>query len=529
MKSALLKRWIPTRTATPAARRSSRSGSMPLVLALVVIVASFLLGAVAGLDSPVLLTLLAGPVLVMLLFFTVNAHGLLVSLFVVTFLVQGSLLYFFNLRQATWVAVGMAGLFLVRLVMDRTVMRRTLDKVQPIGPIGFWIGAIAVCYVLSLALNRPPIGQLVASLKSFWPMFGVLLALYWVRWSPERLRQLWLLMIVVLLVQFPVSLYQHFFVASRVFGAFDSVVGTFGGTQLAGGLSAVMVFFVIITLAFVLGLWNRGAMTTRSMLLISFAGLVVILMGEVKASFLWLPFTVFFILRKRVLRNLASLVAYGVVGALLFGVIYTTYNQLYWSGNMDRYDTVSERLESGGGYFFDPENVNYVTGEVSRGASLALWVSDRASGPLQRTFGYGPGASKSGSVLGSGTVAKRFAPLNIDATALAVLLWEMGVIGAVAYAGLIIASMRAGSRFVKAGQGTAFQLATIEASVVAMMLSLTLLFYNRTLADEPTMQLLFLFCIGNIVQAIRFGPQGASVTPAHQVPLGGPLKIRTAP
>ena len=94
-------------------------------------------------------------------------------------------------------------------------------------------------------------------------------------------------------------------------------------------------------------------------------------------------------------------------------ISYFTYNQLYWGGNMSRLNSVSEKLDSGGGYFFDPDNVNYTNGEISRGASLALWATDRVSSPLKRVLGYGPGASKSGSVLGNGEIARRFAPLFV--------------------------------------------------------------------------------------------------------------------
>ena len=513
MRSALLKRWTVRRPDVAPKKRASRHSGLPVLMVLALIVIAFLIGAVAGLDSPVLLTLLAGPVVVLLLFFMVNAQGLLISLFVMTFVIQGSALYFLNLRQATWVAVGMAAMFFVRIVMDLTFMGRSRDRTNPSGGIMFWLLILAGCYVTAFLLNRPQAGLVVASLKSFWPMFGVLLAFYWIRWTPERLHRLWQLMVVVLLLQTPIVLWQHVFVASIKAGAFDSVVGTFGGTQLAGGLSSVLVMFTIITLGYVLACWNRGLMTNKRMLVISIIALFIILMGEVKASFIWLPLAIFFVLRKRALRNISSLIGYGTATVFIVGAIFLTYNQLYWANKMERAQTVSEKFDQGGGYFFDPENVNYETGEISRGASLALWATDRVSGPLQRLLGYGPGASKSGSKLGKGEVARRYAPLYIDATALAVLLWEMGVIGALTYAAMIVAAIRAGWRFIKAEQGTPWQLAAVEASVAAMGLCLTMLFYNRTLMDEPTMQLLFVFCLGYILHSVRFGPHPANHPP----------------
>ncbi len=503
------------RSRQPKPRYKAGRQGLSWLLLLPAFFLALLIGAVAGLDSPILLMLLTGPIFATLVFFLVNAQGLLLSLFVVTFLIQGSALYFLGLRQATWIAVGMAILFFVRTVMDLMVskVRRTTDtRVRHSAIIGA-LGAYALCFLVSTIFNRPSAGQLIASIKSIWPMFSVLLAMYWICWTPERLAKLWWTLLVIAMLQLPVVLYQHFFVAARRFGAFDSVVGTFGGTPLGGGLSSILVFFIICMMTYVLACWNRGLMGRTATIVICLVGMAIIMMGEVKAAFIWLPLSVFFVLRKRAMKNIASLIVYVCMAAMMLGSIYFVYNQLYWGDGQSKAGTLTEKLDASGGYFFDVHNLNYQTGEISRGASLALWVNDHSSSMSKRVFGYGPGASKSGSLLGTGELAQRFAPLHIDATALAVLLWEVGLAGTLAYCGMLFLGIFAGWRFVVAGQGSPAQLAGVETSIAMLLLFASLLFYNRSLMDEPTAQLLCMFCLGYVVQTVRFGPAAAAVTP----------------
>jgi hypothetical protein len=449
----------------------------------------------------------------MLAFFLVNATVLLHLLFWVTFVIQGSALYFFGLRSATWIAVGMAGLFGLRIFMDMVVKPRQKQKPlaerkQSVAWVMLPFVAYLLCYGISIVINRPSMGQLMSALKSNLPVFSVLLAFYWFAWRPATLEKMWQALIWIGLLQLPVVLYQHFFVSTKRNNGFDSVVGTFGGTPLGGGLSSMLVLFTVAVTVYALARWNRGLMT-RSMALLVFAvGLAVILLGEVKAAFVWLPLGIFIVLRARVMKNLFSVLAYGILAAALMGGIYFVYNALYWGKTLDHSQNLEQKLDAGGGYFFDTHNVDYVTGEISRGASLALWAKDGASSLPKRLLGYGPGASKSSSSIGgSGIIARRFAPLNVDATTLAVLLWDVGMLGTIAYSLMVCGGVILGWRYMRRKQGSAAQMAIVESSVAVLVIYVSLLIYNRTMLDEPTVQLLFLFCLGAVVQACRYGKE----------------------
>lgn len=497
-----------------------KSGLSWLFMLTLVTVAT-LMGMVTGVGSPILLTVMGGAVFATMLFFVLNAQGLLLALFVVTFLVQGSLLYYFGLRQATWVAVGMAAMFFFRVLMDLTAHSSPIrrERAAPASGVALAVLAYAACFGFSLLLNHAHLAQLVASIKSVWPMFSVLAAFYWIQWSGEKIQRLWQLLILIGVMQLPVVFHQHFFGAGAHYGTFDSIVGTFGGTPLGGGLSSILVLFTIMIMAYSLALWNRGLMSRRLAFSICFIGLDIILLGEVKAAFIWLPLVLFMVLRRRIMKNLFTLIGYGTLAVAMLGTIYIAYNAFYWGHGMDRLHSVSEKLNGSGGYFFDVNNINYTTGEISRGASIALWAQDRFSSPGKRLIGYGPGASKSSSSLGIGELTLRFRPLHIDATAIAELLWDTGVLGTLAYCAIPIAAWRAGRRFLRAGQGTQAQLASVETCTAMMVLFLSLLCYNRMVLDEPTAELMFMFCLGCIVQAVRYGPEGVvAATPAAATP-----------
>lgn len=515
----------------PFAKRKADNTRLSLLLLFPLLFLALLVGAVAGLDSPVLLVIVSGAIFAMLAFFLVNANLLLHLLFLVTFVIQGSALYFFGLRSATWIAVGMAGLFGMRTFMDLVVKSRqqrrgAAREGRPVTLVMLPFFAYLLCYMVSIVLNRPSAGQLMSALKSNLPVFGVLLSFYWFAWRPVTLERLWQSLIWIGVLQLPVVLYQHFFVSTKRDNGFDSVVGTFGGTPLGGGLSSMLVLFIVAVSVYALARWNRGLMSRPLALLVFAIGLAVILLGEVKAAFIWLPLGVFIVLRQRIMKNLFSVIAYGILAVAMLGSIYFVYNALYWGQTLNHSKGLEGKLDAGGGYFFDTHNVNYLTGEISRGASLALWAKDATASIPKRLLGYGPGASKSSSSIGgSGVIARRFAPLNVDATALAVLLWDVGVLGAAAYSMMAVGGVILGWRYMRRGQGSAAQMAIVEASVAVLVIYVSLLIYNRTMLDEPTVQLLYLFCLGSVVQACRYGQETAE-EPAAQAQADAPAQPR---
>jgi hypothetical protein len=418
---------------------------------------------------------------------------------------QGSAVYFLKLRPAAWLAFGLAILFFCRALLDLVVHKREQHQLRKGDGSTVELAAVlfVAAFVISLVFNRVPKSQIFSAAKAMLPMFSVLFALYWFRWKEQHLETSWRMMFWVVLIQVPVVLYQHFFVATAT--TFDSIVGTFGGTPGFGGNSAIMVFFTVVAMGYAAARWHAGQMSGKAMWAFQAIGFAIILLGEVKAAFIWLPLMLAWVLRRRILRSIGAFIGFAVLLAAFVGTTYTVYETLYWGKKVQSAHNMAEKLDRGGGYFFDPNNVNYRTGEISRAASLALWARDPLATVPRRLVGYGPGASKPSGLLGAGEVAKRYQPLHLDATALGILLWDVGLLGALAYGSMLLFSLLAAWRYVRRKQGSVAQLALADTCVAAMLLFLMMLVYNRALMDEPTAQLLLMMCMGTIVQLCRFG------------------------
>lgn len=489
----------------PKRNRQDNNQRLSWALTLAFGFVALFIGVIGGLDSPILLTMAGGTVFAILLFFLMRLQNMLLVLILITFVIQGSAMYFLGLRSATWVAVGFSVLYFFKALLELTGRRKEAVKIPTDARCGFLAVCALLyvcCFFMSIVFNRVSLGQTAASIKAGLPMFSVLFAFFCFQWESIQLEKVWKFFILIMLLQLPVVAYQHFFIATA--RTFDSIVGTFGGTPQGGGNSAILVFFVITVMTYCFARWDQKLMPGTRLVLICLTGIAIIFLGEVKAAFIWVPLTSFWVLRKRIFKNVFSLFTYCILIVVFMGATYMVYNALYWGKVVDKGHTISEKLNAGGGYFFDPTNVNYVTGEISRGASIALWVNDHTATIPKRLVGFGPGSSKLTGLLAAGDVARRYAPLHIDATTLAILLWDVGLLGTAAYILMLFAGIFAGWRFISKRRGTPAERAMMEACVTMLALYMTMLIYNRALMDEPTAQLLFMLTLGTVVQLCRF-------------------------
>ncbi|HZX28222.1 MAG TPA: hypothetical protein VFF16_14220, partial [Telluria sp.] len=147
---------VTPRAANPhfARRDAKRARRLSFLMFLPIGLAALLIGAVAGLDAPILLSLVAGALFALGATFVVPAHVFLQAMFVVTFLIQGSALYFGGVRPAPWVAAGMAGLFIFRVLMDFVFERRALRgaAVERAGAAGVLVATCAYLAVYGFAV-----------------------------------------------------------------------------------------------------------------------------------------------------------------------------------------------------------------------------------------------------------------------------------------------------------------------------------------------------------------------------------------
>lgn len=422
-------------------------------------------------------------------------------LVVVTLFVQGMLTYFGRFQQASWLPYLLSILLTVKLVdlnAGRQPGARALaPPVWNAWPVVF-LTLYLTCLVFGAIVGQPPVRQLIVGFKAALPMWAGA-ALFYVGARRGKVQATtWRLFELLFFVQLPLVLYQHFVVmpGRRGGSVFDAVVGSFGGSIDGGGASPVLVLFTLLVMAYTLARWNRQQCGFGRVLLFWTVGLAIILAGEVKAALVWIPLVALYVLRQRIRARPVAGAGVLLLMAALLAAVFAFYSTTYWSASRARGGGVAEMLVDRATYFFDTEEINHRTGEIGRAASLALWARDPETGFVRRMIGHGPAASRISSTGGLGEVAARFAPLNVAATSVSMMLWDAGLLGCAAFIAMLCSVWLLLHRAAGADHVCAAERAQADALAAMLLMMGSLLVYNRTLNDNPSVQLLLAMAFG---------------------------------
>lgn len=464
--------------------------------------AAITLGLIAS-SGAFVISMLAAGMLVGLLTLLLPAHYFLGLILISTFAIQGNLFYFLRLNQAQWIPylLCLIAIFKINFPISKT---SNAEK-QPRTPLSnlpiIFLALYFICMIFSISMNLSRMEQVIVGLKNAIPIWMVAFLIIQTNQIDKISPLVWRIIYGIFYLQVPLVLYQHFvIVPSRPdrTTAMDAVVGTFGGLIEGGGASSTLVAFAIFVLIFESAKFTRGLSSRWHFGLVASTAAVIILSGEVKAAFIWLPMCVFYVLRKRIFKNpFVFLTSVSATLIFLFG-LFAAYDAMYWQQRDQK--SAGDRIERMQ-YFFDTKNIDYRTGEVSRGASFALWFNDSNTGLAHRLFGYGAGASRISATGGLGDVAKRFAPLSVAATTVAALLWDAGVVGLFCFASVVLTSLIYAMRLSNEKRLSELDRAQMEAWGALLLIMCTVLIYNRTLIDEPSTQMLLALAVGFVVQA----------------------------
>jgi hypothetical protein len=463
------------------------------------------LGAVSGLlisvGSPILSIAVVGGVLSLFLFATpiMPLTGLLV---VLTFVVQGLLVYFGKVSQAAWLPYFICLLMAFKLLPALFGIRDEGFQIPRFSWYSLIITALAIHVALllySTVLNRPQLLMAVGGLKNYLPFWVVTLLLLTVPAEKVRLAGMWKLLTVIYFIQIPLIVYQFFVIMPQRWDArfgsasADAIVGSFGGNMESGGKSASLVVFCMVIIVYWLAKWRNKQASFLTMAPIFLLGLMLFMAGEVKGLLVWIPLSFLYLYRSELLRKPARTLGLLVFLSAVLAATFFAYRTLHWNKG---HQTSVEGQIAEMAYFFDTGNVNFTTGEVSRAASIAIWLKDGSLSTGERLIGAGAGAARGSATTGRGFIAKRYAPLAISSTAAAALLWEVGVIGFVLFAVLLAAAVPTAARVARTAGLSAEERATAEALGAFFLIALTLLIYNVTLLDDPPIQLLLAGAVG---------------------------------
>jgi len=475
----------------------------PVIINALMLVIALLVALVAGMAiglgnyalDALAFTAIVGFVLLLLpLEFLMSAH------FVTATIIAGCVVYFLRIQQGHWLPFGSALLVGAKVLLTYLTARR-----QPSASTGmpFFVMAL-IAYLVGMAIavfaNRLPLLQSVVGLKNLLPSWAVFIAIGFgfVPWS--FVKRLWMWLIAIPIICFPIVMYQHFIVAARRIDAvtrFDAVVGTFGGNPEGGGHSSTLMLYMVGGMLAAVALRRSNKISSLYQLAVIVTAFLAIVLSENKSAFVLLPAAFLLFDLDTHLRNPVRFVLVALVMAVALGTMYKAYNALYYDAEKIGSREGTERLE----YFFDPNMVKS-SGEVGRGASLSIWWGDRVYTPLQRLFGYGPGASRAESTVAVGDVAKRYIPWTINSTAIAQLLWDQGLFGCLSYLGILFGAVVFGVRRYR-WQGDEEDRQLLRAATAISLVLIPFSLHNSHLINAGQDQYLMSLTLGTLLAAGR--------------------------
>lgn len=488
----------PARNAYGLAKTSPSIGIVLLVIA--VLIVSVFSGMLIGAGQKTLLMPIigaaAGVILLML-----PLEWMFILLMGMSFIFVGVLQFFANINYVNWLPFMLAG-FLYFYFLVKLFEIHKADRVS-LSAMFLWLGLSLFLAALTSLYNGISVLQWLAAGKDYFAFWSVLLIMAFLPIREKSVELIWKLLFVVALVQLPVVLYQYIVIGgnrieSGLGDSWDVVVGTFGGSQEGGGQSAALGFFQVVMVVFALSLWRRAQITKKLLFLIVAVAVVTIYVAEVKAMLFLMPVAFLMLYRRDLLRRPREMVIGLLLIAGFMSIMPMAYNTLHYEREGRRATTSTEFVESILSASSDPDFIVGSTGQMGRLTQLIFWSEQHGSGKTYEfLFGHGIGSTHI-SRLYVGEVARRYFPLRPGTSSLAILLWEVGVLGLTFLVLALLAGARLAARLAKNENVPVVHRAILETSAIGLALVVLTFPYKQYAIQGPAIQLLIVLMLGQV-------------------------------
>lgn len=370
-----------------------------------------------------------------LLILRIPTQHLFLAVFFSGFVVLGPLLYFTGITQLTWAfQLAFLGIF-GALALSRASHFKTLR---------IFHGCILAFLLIALAASiANAIGLLQFAVASRWYfyMWPAVFAMGLGILSARNLIEIWRMLMLVVLIQVPMALYQRFVVmeaARGVTNAWDVVVGTFPGRQDGGGQSSAMGMFLITMLLLVVALFRARLLSGLWLGIYTLVITIVLASMEVKSVLLLLPFTfALYFWRDSFNNPLSSLFALTIVCVVTLA-IFNEYERLYESTERRIESDYDSPMIAAIMRAADPESQSWSGDRLGRVTLLVLWWETHVSNLnfAHLLLGYGIGATEQTRLV-EGEIARKF-DFSVGTSSANILLWEVGILGLAAFTLILI-------------------------------------------------------------------------------------------
>lgn len=486
----------------------SSSRTLSIVLLLIsVLLLSVLSGVLAAFGNVILLIALLG----LYGFFFILATPVAWTVWIIfwaVFLITGPSAYFIRFSQLQWLTV-LVGAVLILPVLLHLLRSKTNLLSTPISSHLFFPAVFLLLVSFSTIIDQPQFADFVNASRHYFLMWPLMLVFMLGLIPQKMLVQLWKALMIVAVLQFPMALYQYFFVAQKSarLSSWDAVIGTFHGNIEEGGDSAAMAIMLLIVMVTAIALWRENKLYVKWMVLIVLTGLGTLALAEVKAAVMLLPVVIGLYFRRELLRRPIESIVIMIGALLLVGGIFVTYEKLHYedapaptplskiraTSTYDRImNALSPEAESAGGSQLG--RVNHL---------VNWWELNVMKGDLQHSlFGYGMGATHA-SRIGVGELADRFY-YTVNNSSSIVLLWETGVLGHLAFLITLLYGARTSGLLIKNESIPEIHRIFLRVGEVGLLLLVVTLPYKNFHFYSSPIQFLMMLMLGQAAYWLRF-------------------------
>lgn len=383
---------------------------------------------------------------------SLNTRHYLQMFTLVTLVFCGLVQYFTGMLAVLWLPFFLTLLMAVLLVIQTRYETLRLDS-QEIIILALYLSFLALAGVSTLFQGGVVIT--IVGFKNELALSLIMLCLLLGFCRESQIYQVTRGLYWIFYAQFPIAIYQVLFVLPQRVALrgedekWDSVVGTFGGDPMGGGNTAAMGLFCMLIMLLKVSEYKHGLVSFKSMAWHIVLGFALCIIGEVKFVILLSPFLLAWVwimpsyVKDVKTVDIKSLLVIGAGMVLLIGlaIVILAYGYSSAFGSDPGESSFTIFLDSMS-YIFDPDYI-MSTGELGRFTTFLFWLKNNDLWGLSGTlFGYGLNATNSGSTVSPGFLNIIY-NLILDATALSMLLWEVGIVGTLMFIGLFIYILKA--------------------------------------------------------------------------------------
>ncbi|HIF9062941.1 TPA: capsular biosynthesis protein [Photobacterium damselae] len=440
--------------------------------------------------------------------------GLFFQIYVfITLVFSGTAQYFTGVDAFLWLPFLMTMLMVALVPLQTRYNFEPLDQVEVIVLVLF-IGFIILAVTSSLI--QEGVKTTIIGIKNGLGIFLLLPCLLLGFCRESQLHRICKMMYWIFYAQIPLVIYQVLIVVPAraasmgEMDSWDSVVGSFGGSMVGGGNGAAMGLFTLLIMMMKLSEYKHGVAKLSSLLLHFAIGFGICIVAEIKFVTLLAPFFLLYVyIKPSYIKEIKAIdfkaILLSMLGIVLLLMLVITILSLSFSGGAQSQskgiiDIFLENI----GYIFDPniiiDGIDGSLDELGRVTALAFWFQHSdIHGFGNQLFGYGLNSSNAGGS-NPGYIAMLF-ELSLGSTALAIFLWEIGLIGTVILLSIIILIIKKSNpipTFSKRNLSTSdIELLSYQPAFIAFIISgLITLPYSPLLALIPVFQFQFFFVLG---------------------------------